>query len=241
MKKLREIFGRVYAAPAPVKDDPEPDEPENNGENDNGYPNNLREENDGDEPIECVYAGPDYFGVKDEPEGSPENCDHKEEPMACVYAGPKGFFKKKRRPDIEAIGAVYAGPDYFASKTKTDGDPMSGVYAGPMGIGMGMWMSMGMGQGQDQGVTRPIIEDDGMPPHVVGIVPASIPPENIAEREANKIKCPGCGHRVPFGMKFCPECGTQIDYKGFCPECGADVNEGTKFCPECGHRLDTEK
>lgn len=193
MKLFKNIFGRVYAAPEPDND---PDDTKRNDGNGPDYPDNLRE-GDGNEPIECVYAGPD-------------------------------FFARKRPPKNEPMGAVYAGPDYFASRNPTDGDPMSGVYAGPMGMGQGMGM----------GFTPPPVVDDGLPPQVMGIVPASIPFENKEEREANKVKCPGCGYRVPQGMKFCPECGSEIVCEPKCPECGSIVTKETKFCPECGRKLD---
>lgn len=236
MKLFKTIFGRVYAAPAPGA--PDPDDDKANDGNEPGYPDNLREE-DGNEPMECVYAGPEYFGVKDvpsgEPAGAPANCDDKDAPISCVYAGPRGF-KRKRKPDLDAMGAVYAGPDHFAARNPTDGDPISGVYAGPMGMGLGM------GMGQSMGMELPPIEDDGLPPQVMGIVPSSLPPVDREEREAAKVKCPGCGFRVPDGMKFCPECGSLIECEPKCPCCGAAVTPGSKFCPECGTRLeDTEK
>ena len=224
MKLFKTIFGRVYAAPAPGA--PDPDDDKANDGNEPGYPDNLREE-DGNEPMECVYAGPEYFGVKD----VPENCDDKDAPISCVYAGPRGSAGKrsKRNPPM---GGVYAGPDFFASRKPIGVDPESGVYTG----------FTGMRADTDADPNPPSFTDDGLPPHVMGIVPARIPPEKNRESESKTVKCPGCGCRVADGMKFCPECGTRIEYGARCPECGGAVTPDSKFCPECGTRLeDTEK
>jgi hypothetical protein len=47
--------------------------------------------------------------------------------------------------------------------------------------------------------------------------------------------CPGCGHAVRPGAKFCEECGAAQPRA--CPSCGAAARAGVKFCTGCGARL----
>ncbi len=51
--------------------------------------------------------------------------------------------------------------------------------------------------------------------------------------------CPNCGTLNPEGIKFCQECGAQLNLSGkvVCPGCGAEFSPGTKFCGECGKPL----
>lgn len=50
------------------------------------------------------------------------------------------------------------------------------------------------------------------------------------------VKCGKCGAEVEKGLKFCSECGGELDggEKISCPECGASVKKSAKFCTECG-------
>jgi len=50
-------------------------------------------------------------------------------------------------------------------------------------------------------------------------------------------ECPSCGAEVPVGMKFCGECGTNVNAKPRCPSCGTEAQPGLKFCGECGTKL----
>ena len=60
--------------------------------------------------------------------------------------------------------------------------------------------------------------------------------------------CPVCGAPVEEGIKFCAECGTQLERVATapapaapaekrCPVCGCVVGEDAKFCAECGTQL----
>ena len=49
------------------------------------------------------------------------------------------------------------------------------------------------------------------------------------------MKCPVCQFDNREGVKFCEECGAQLDLE--CPRCNATVPPGRKFCGECGHKL----
>jgi len=52
-----------------------------------------------------------------------------------------------------------------------------------------------------------------------------------------KMRCPNCRSDIPFGSKFCPECGTNLSATVTCPECSATLPAGSKFCPSCGHQM----
>ncbi len=41
-----------------------------------------------------------------------------------------------------------------------------------------------------------------------------------------------CGHALPLGAKFCPECGTPCAAR--CASCGGELPAAAKFCAECG-------
>src|SRR5215510_5937591 len=49
------------------------------------------------------------------------------------------------------------------------------------------------------------------------------------------MRCAHCQHENPSGMKFCGECGAQLDAS--CPACRASNPPGNKFCGECGAPL----
>lgn len=60
-----------------------------------------------------------------------------------------------------------------------------------------------------------------------------IPPSK--EVQNSNLICPKCHSNVPFGSKFCPECGSPMALR--CPKCQTEVAPGTKFCPNCGQKL----
>ena len=81
---------------------------------------------------------------------------------------------------------------------------------------------MGMGIGMDMGRSAS-----------VGSI---VPPMNDEKASSSSgFVCPNCGKKLPYGSKFCPECGTKI--VTVCPKCGRNVEPGTRFCPECGEKL----
>ena len=65
------------------------------------------------------------------------------------------------------------------------------------------------------------------------------------EKEKKTMKfCPNCGTQVDDDCKFCSECGAkkpenEPQYR--CDKCGwepEDPKNPPKFCPECGDRFD---
>jgi len=55
-------------------------------------------------------------------------------------------------------------------------------------------------------------------------------------REGARATCPKCEAPLPAKVKFCPECGAQIDAEEKCKKCGAKLAPGAKFCMECGEK-----
>lgn len=51
------------------------------------------------------------------------------------------------------------------------------------------------------------------------------------------MNCSNCGKELAEGIKFCPECGTQVPKNKFCTSCGTKLEPSAKFCPECGAKV----
>ncbi len=49
------------------------------------------------------------------------------------------------------------------------------------------------------------------------------------------MRCPQCGFENREGVRFCEECGGQLEHS--CGACGAAVPPGRKFCGACGQPL----
>jgi membrane protease subunit (stomatin/prohibitin family) len=48
--------------------------------------------------------------------------------------------------------------------------------------------------------------------------------------------CPYCSSEIPESIKFCGNCGRNLEPPK-CPGCGAALAHGTKFCSECGTKV----
>ncbi len=70
---------------------------------------------------------------------------------------------------------------------------------------------------------------------MVSYISDKIPSEPRPAKVLNQL-CPKCGTEITPGMKFCPNCGLQIEDVR-CPECGKDLPAGTNFCPFCGAKV----
>ena len=53
-------------------------------------------------------------------------------------------------------------------------------------------------------------------------------------REGVRATCPKCNAPLAGNVKFCPECGANIQAEKHCTQCGAKLAPGAKFCGECG-------
>ena len=53
------------------------------------------------------------------------------------------------------------------------------------------------------------------------------------------MKCPKCESENREGVKFCEDCGAEMEVK--CPSCGVFLPTGKRFCGECGQHLGQPK
>lgn len=54
------------------------------------------------------------------------------------------------------------------------------------------------------------------------------------------MKCSKCGENLPLNAKYCPNCGTIVDFTPVCIN-GHKMQRGQKFCCECGSPLDVSE
>ncbi|MFW5898580.1 MAG: zinc-ribbon domain-containing protein [Candidatus Saliniplasma sp.] len=68
------------------------------------------------------------------------------------------------------------------------------------------------------------------------------------------MKCPTCGNKYPKGVKYCPDCGVELEKdtsqspsssqegeKKKCPHCGTMNPSVARFCKDCGKEMEEEK
>jgi len=53
------------------------------------------------------------------------------------------------------------------------------------------------------------------------------------------MKCPKCKKENPEGMKFCGQCGANLER--VCPSCNFTNPLDFKFCGKCGQKLEAEE
>jgi class 3 adenylate cyclase/tetratricopeptide (TPR) repeat protein len=53
------------------------------------------------------------------------------------------------------------------------------------------------------------------------------------------MKCPKCPFENPEGLKFCGQCGAEL--QRICPNCNFSNPPQFRFCGECGHKLEKEE
>ena len=62
------------------------------------------------------------------------------------------------------------------------------------------------------------------------------------------MKCSNCGEEISDGIKFCPNCGENLEKmrdsdsgenleNPKCPDCGHEISDAVTFCPNCGCNL----
>ena len=128
------------------------------------------------------------------------------------------------RSGMEAVGGM---DRYFQFKAaQAIGDLAKGTGGGGGGEGggstVGTAAAAGLGLGTGAGL--------GM------MIPGMLQ-QAMAGGAQPKVRCPNCGKDIPFGSKFCPECGYNLSATITCPKCGATLPAGSKFCPNCGEQL----
>jgi membrane protease subunit (stomatin/prohibitin family) len=133
------------------------------------------------------------------------------------------------RSGMEAVGGM---DRYFQFKAaQAIGDLASGAGAGGAGgaaggggggtnIGTAAAAGLGLGAGAGLGMMIPGMLQQAM-----------------AGGAQPKVRCPNCKQDVPFGSKFCPNCGYNLSATVTCPKCGATIPADSKFCPNCGNTM----
>ena len=149
------------------------------------------------EEFKCVYAGPEFFGIDD---------SDKEKPTF-----------KWQNPDEseEAIGRVYAGPEYPENKKENDNEPyMDELYAAPEYFGL---------EAKDESISQ---EDNKLTQDTAKF---EIPPVMPV------MQTTYAGPEF-YGNGGQPA-GVAVDMTNRCFKCGAKYEDGAKFCSDCGNKL----
>jgi len=125
------------------------------------------------------------------------------------------------RSGMEAVGGMDRYFQYKAAQAIGDlARGGAGGGAGDSTIGTAAAAGLGLGTGAGLGMMIPGMLQQAM-----------------ASGAQPKVRCPNCRSDIPFGSKFCPECGANLAATVTCPECGATLPASSKFCPNCGHRM----
>ncbi|HVF42723.1 MAG TPA: SPFH domain-containing protein, partial [Pyrinomonadaceae bacterium] len=116
---------------------------------------------------------------------------------------------------------------YKAAESMPDAAKQPGGAAGTgmglgMGFGMGQVMANAFGGGQQQGGQQQQGGGGGA--------------------SAQAVPCPKCGTPNQAGVKFCNNCGANVQQQQAasvaCPNCQAQVAAGSKFCNNCGQSVE---
>ncbi len=126
------------------------------------------------------------------------------------------------RSGMEAVGGMDRYFQYKAAQAIGDlaRGGGGGTGGGSTDIGTAATAGLGLGAGAGLGMMIPGMLQQAM-----------------AGGAQPKVRCPNCRSDIPFGSKFCPECGTNLSATETCPECSATLPAGSKFCPNCGHQM----
>ena len=127
------------------------------------------------------------------------------------------------RSGMEAVGGMDRYFQFKAAQAIGDiakGSGGSGGSGGGTDIGGAAATGLGLGAGAGLGMMIPGMLQQAM-----------------AGGAQPKVRCPNCSQDIPFGSKFCPECGANLSATMTCPKCQATLPAGSKFCPNCGQQL----
>lgn len=129
------------------------------------------------------------------------------------------------RSGMEAVGGMDRYFQFKAAQAIGDlaaGAGAGGAAGGGGGSGIGQAAAAGLGLGTGAGL--------GM------MIPGMLQ-RAMAGGAQPMIRCPNCKQDVPFGSKFCPNCGYNLSATVTCPKCGATIPADSKFCPNCGNQM----
>src|SRR3954471_2727778 len=143
--------------------------------------------------------------------------------LISAITPPEEVQKKiDERASMSALGDMDKYMQYKAAESMPDAAKQPGGAAGTgMGLGMGFGMgqvmanAFGGGQGQQGGG---------------------------GGAAAQSAPCPKCGTPNQAGVKFCNNCGANMQVQQAatvqCPNCEAQVQAGAKFCNNCGQSME---
>jgi len=124
------------------------------------------------------------------------------------------------RSGMEAVGGM---DRYFQFKAaQAIGDLAKGGGTGGEGSDIGGAAATGIGLGAGAGL--------GM------MIPGMLQ-QAIQGGAQPKVRCPNCSRDIPFGSKFCSECGYNLSATVTCPQCSTQSPVGSKFCANCGYQF----
>ena len=222
------------------------------------YPDNKKDDTD----FEDVYAGPEFFGVDDEPKDGlhgEEKKEKKPEPpqdeFVCVYAGPEYFGVKEEDPDT----AIEVEPEEDPAAPEPEDEPEQpeekpeekaedeakieeqrrALNAANLKQFEAVYAGPQYYQNQYMmAYAGPQQMNNGG--RSLGFMSIMSDPNMMNQQQQNppepqKKICDKCGAEMPKNANFCGKCGNKLSV--VCPGCGAHNPPNSKFCTECGTLL----
>ena len=124
-----------------------------------------------------------------------------------------------KRAEMDILGYNYQQERTFDTLNTAAGN--KGAAGTVMGAGMGLGMGFGLGGAMGNAVSNM---------------------EPVMNTKEEKKECASCHAMIGASLRFCPECGADMQKKeekleAKCSACGAALAGGTKFCPECGRKI----
>lgn len=136
---------------------------------------------------------------------------------------PEDVLKRiDERSGMEAIGGMDRYFQFKAAQAIGDIAKGGGGTGGEGGSGIGDAAATGVGLGAGAGL---------------GFMIPGMMQQAMQSGAQPKMRCPNCTKDIPFGSKFCPECGVNLAATVECPQCHATLPAGSKFCPNCGQQI----
>jgi membrane protease subunit (stomatin/prohibitin family) len=141
--------------------------------------------------------------------------------------------KIDERSAMGAVGDMNTYMQFKAAQAVQDA-AQAGGDGGAAGAGMGLGMGAGFGAMMPGMIANAMQQGQQGPSNQTPPAAPQGAAAGAAATQAGGTFCTSCGHAVPPGAKFCPNCGTPQAGPRACHACGNEVPEGAKFCPHCG-------
>jgi membrane protease subunit (stomatin/prohibitin family) len=150
--------------------------------------------------------------------------------LISAITPPEEVQKKiDERSSMSALGDMGRYMQYKAAESMPDAAKQPG---GAAGTGMGLGMGFGFGQVMANAIGGQGGQQSGQQSQGGG-----------GGAAAQTVPCPKCGTPNAAGVKFCNNCGADVQTQHQaatveCPNCHAHVQAGSKFCNNCGQSLE---